>query len=363
MKTTLGDLAKLVDGRLIGDGDTEMTGAATLGTAGPTEISLLDHKDKAHRLRGAEAGALIAPLDFEAETLPCIQVEQVHDAFAKIVCHFRPPRQRRRIGVAPEATVSPSAQLGNDVDIYPGATIGDDVVIGAGTTIHRGVQIMAGCQIGENVIIFPNAVLYDDTVVGNECILHAGAVLGAYGFGYASDAQGHHLSHQLGYVELGNQVEVGANSCIDRGTYGPTVIGNGTKIDNMVQIAHNCQIGEHNLICALVGFAGSGTTGDFVTMAGQVGLRDHIKIGSRSVLGAQAGVSHDLPEDSFCIGSPAVPARDFKRILAAQMKLPETRKQFRELQRIVAELSLRTEALSDATLGEKPQSHKPSEAA
>ena len=364
MKTTLGELAQLTGGRLLGDADLAITGAAVLGSAGPQEISLLDHKDKAHKLLRAEAAALVVPRDFVPEDTPAIQVENVHEAFARVVCHFRPPRVRQRIGISPDAVISPTARLAENVDVYPGATIGDEVEIGAGSTIHRGVQIMAGCQIGADTTLFPNAVLYENTVVGNRCLIHAGAVLGAYGFGYQTENDQHRLSRQLGYVEIGDDVEIGANTTVDRGTYGPTTIGEGTKIDNLVQIAHNCRIGKHNLICSLVGFAGSCTTGDYVTLAGQVGLRDHVTIGSHSVLGAQAGVSHDLADGSFCIGSPAIPARDFKRMVAAQFKLVEMRRQFRELQHRVAELSLRTEAISEAALEQSSRpSNRESEAA
>ena len=167
------------------------------------------------------------------------------------------------------------------MDVYPFATIGDDVTIGAGSTIHSGVHIMAGSRIGEDVTIFPNAVLYENTVVGARCLIHAGAVLGAYGFGYEQVDGRHQLSAQLGNVELGADVEVGAGTTIDRGTYGPTVIGEGTKIDDQVMVAHNCRIGRHNMLCSQVGIAGSTTTGDYVVMAGQVGVRDHVNIGDR----------------------------------------------------------------------------------
>ena len=166
--------------------------------------------------------------------------------------------------------------MAEDVDVHPLATIGDDVTIGAGSTIHSGVHIMAGSQIGEDVTIFPNAVLYENTVVGPRCLIHAGAVLGAYGFGYEQVEGRHRLTAQLGNVVLGADVEVGAGTTIDRGTYGPTVIGEGTKIDNLVMVAHNCHIGRHNMLCSQVGIAGSTTTGDYVVMAGQVGVRDHV---------------------------------------------------------------------------------------
>ena len=176
---------------------------------------------------------------------------------------------------------------------------------------------MAGCRIGRGATIFPNAVLYENTVVGPRCVIHAGAVLGAYGFGYETVDGRHTLSAQLGNVVLGADVEIGAGTTIDRGTYGPTVIGEGTKIDDQVMIAHNCRIGRHNMLCSQVGIAGSTSTGDYVVMAGQVGVRDHVHIGERAVLGAMAGVINDVPDGARMIGIPATPEREQKLKQAA----------------------------------------------
>ena len=273
------------------------------------------------------------------QDLPAIQVDDVHRAFAIIVQHFYPPRAMPRIGISPMAAVSPTAQIGPNVDIHPFATVGDEVTIGAGSTIHSGAHVMAGSRIGENVTIFPNAVLYENTVVGSRCLIHANAVLGAYGFGYGFADGRHVLSAQLGNVILGADVEVGAGSTIDRGTYGPTSIGEGTKIDDSVMVAHNCRIGRHNMLCSQVGIAGSTTTGDYVVMAGQVGVRDHVHIGSRAVLGAMAGVTNDVPDGARMIGIPATPERDQKVKQAAFSKLPEMRRQLKQLQRTVEALS------------------------
>jgi UDP-3-O-[3-hydroxymyristoyl] glucosamine N-acyltransferase len=198
--------------------------------------------------------------------------------------------------------------------------------------------LLAGCIIGADVTIFPNVVLYQDTRVGNSTIIHAGAVIGAYGFGYREVDGRHQLSAQLGHVEIGRDVEIGANATIDRGTYGPTVIGEGTKIDNLVMIAHNCRLGRYNLICSQVGIAGSTTTGDYVVMAGQVGVRDHVHIGARAVLCSKAGVSNDVEDGVEMLGSPAAPLRQAKLQMAAVAKLPEMRRQFRALQRQFEEL-------------------------
>jgi len=338
MQATLAELATLVDGSLLGDGRLLIHGAATLRDAQPGEITLIDGEERSRCLAECRATAVVVPKTFLPERLPAIQVGDVHRAFSAIVSYFHPQPAAKRTGVSPFAVVSPTAQLADDVHIHPLATIGDDVLIGSGTTIHSGVHVMAGSQIGQDVTIFPNAVLYENTIVGPRCVIHAGAVLGAYGFGYALVEGRHQLSAQLGNVVLGADVEIGAGTTIDRGTYGPTVIGEGTKIDDLVMVAHNCRIGRHNMLCSQVGIAGSTTTGDYVVMAGQVGVRDHVHIGDRAVLGAMAGVSNDVPDGSRMIGIPATPEREQKIKQAAFSKLPEMRRQLRQLQRTVEAL-------------------------
>jgi UDP-3-O-[3-hydroxymyristoyl] glucosamine N-acyltransferase len=192
--------------------------------------------------------------------------------------------------------------------------------------------------LGEEVTVFPNAVLYEETEVGPRCMIHSGAVLGAYGFGYRQDGGRHVLSPQLGNVILEADVEVGAGTTIDRGTYGATLIGEGTKIDNQVMIAHNCRIGRHNLICSQVGIAGSSSTGDYVVIAGQAGIRDHVHIGTGAVLGAMSGITNDVPDGSRMLGIPATPEREQKLKQAALSKLPELRHEVRDLKKAVDDL-------------------------
>jgi len=319
-------------------GVTVVRGAATLETAGPDDITLVDSADKLHLLAKSRAGAVIVPAGTGPLDRPALEAADVHAAFAAAILHFRPPRALARRGTSPQAVVDPSARIGADVEIHPLATVGPDAEIGAGCTIHSGARIGAGCRIGPGTEIFPNAVLYDDTRVGARCIVHAGAVLGAHGFGYKSGPGGHVLSAQLGWVELGDDVEIGANTTIDRGTYGPTSIAAGTKVDNLVMIAHNCRIGRHAMICSQVGVAGSTSTGDFVVMAGQVGVRDHVHIGDRAILGARSGVSSDIPAGITVLGEPAIELRERKLQLATMTKLPEMRKALKDLTARVAAL-------------------------
>jgi UDP-3-O-[3-hydroxymyristoyl] glucosamine N-acyltransferase len=339
MSTTLGELATQVGGTLVGGLPTRpIGGAATLETAGADDVTLVDAADKLHLLEKSRAAAAIVPLGTGTLDRPSIEVADVHAAFAAAITGFRPPRHEPRIGVSPRAFVDPSARLAGDVDVHPFATIAADVEIATGATIHSGVRIMAGCRIGAGSVIHPNTVLYENTVVGARCVIHAGAVLGAFGFGYKAGPDGYTISAQLGWVELADDVEIGAGTTIDRGTYGPTVIGAGTKIDNLVMIAHNCRLGRHNMICSQVGVAGSTTTGDWVVMAGQVGVRDHVHIGDKAVLGARSGVSNDVEPGRIVLGEPAIDLRERKLQLAAMSKLPEMRRELKQLAARVAGL-------------------------
>ncbi len=340
---SLKEVAAWVGGQVVGAKETHITGAAILRDAAPGELTLVDSADRLGEFEKSPAAAAIVPPG-ASSSKPVIQVADVHQAFATVVARLRPPSRSTYQGVSPQAWVDSTARLAPDVVVYPGAWIGAGVQIGPGSVIHSGVRILDGCRIGSQVVIFPNAVLYEDTVVGDRCLIHAGAVLGAYGFGYETRNGRHELSAQLGYVVLEDDVEIGANTTVDRGTYGPTVIGQGTKIDNLVMVAHNCRIGRHNLICSQVGIAGSVTTGDYVVMAGQVGVRDHVHIGPQAVLGAMAGIINNVPEKTTVIGIPATEQRDQKIKQAAFAKLPEMRKQLKALQRQVEQLQQRLDA-------------------
>jgi UDP-3-O-[3-hydroxymyristoyl] glucosamine N-acyltransferase len=241
--------------------------------------------------------------------------------------------------------VSASARIGKGTNVHPGACIGDDVVIGANCDIHPFSVIGAGCIIGDGCTLHPHVALYADTVLGNGVVLHAGAVIGADGFGYRFDGKRfRHLPH-TGRAVLGDDVEIGANATVDRAMVGDTVIGEGTKIDNLVMIAHNCRIGRHNVFASQVGLAGSVQSGDFCRFAGQVGVADHVKIGNRCSLGAKAGLNDDVPDGQSYHGYPAGPEREQIRVHLAARRLPEMRAQFKEMQVRVAELETQLKQL------------------
>jgi len=350
---TLTELAGLLGGFLVGDGSVVVNGASPIHNAEPGEITFLENPDKIALLAKSKASAVIVPKSMETlpesgrPAIPHILVDQVLPSFETVVRLFLPEPVILQRTVSPGATIAASAKIGQNVLIGPYSIIGENVEIGDHCTIHGGVHLFENCRIGAETTIYPNAVLYENTIVGRNCIIHSNAVLGAFGFGYDSSKGIHKLSSQMGNVVLHDSVEIGACSTIDRGTYGSTQIGEGTKVDNLVMIAHNCKIGKYNLICAHTGIAGSTTTGDYVVMAGRVGVRDHVHIGSRTVLGAMAGIMGDVPEDARWVGIPATPEKEQMKKQVALAKLPEMRKEFKSLQQQIAELERKLDALSN----------------
>ena len=331
MNFTLGELAALVNGQLHGDAEILIDGADINRDVQHGQITLAAGPHLSDDLASCPAAAVVVLGGFIPDGIPFIIVDDLHGSFTKIVKLFRHAEKSQAVGISPSAFVSESARIAEGAVVFPGATVGDQVSVGAGSVIHSGARISAGCDIGEDVTIFPNAVLYEDTVVGNRAIIHAGAIIGCYGFGYHTSGGRHQLTAQLGSVLIGEDVEIGAGTTIDRGTYGRTTIGDGTKVDNQVQIAHNCRIGKHNLICSQVGIAGTATIGDYVAMAGQCGISDHIKVGDQVVLAAKSGVIKNVADRQVYMGIPATPEREQKIKQAALAKLPQMRKELKAL--------------------------------
>jgi UDP-3-O-[3-hydroxymyristoyl] glucosamine N-acyltransferase len=311
-----------------------IVGAAPLQDAESGQITLIDSDKHLSRLQTSKAAACVTPQSFPDLDIPQIVVKNPHEAFAQICKIFRPAIViTAKSGIDPRACVSQSSRIASSAVIEALAAVGENCEIGEGTHIHRGVTIMDGCRVGSQCQLYPGVVLYPGTILEDRVVLHANCVLGAHGFGYKTE-QGRHVStSQLGWVHVESDVEIGANTTVDRGTYGATKIGEGTKIDNLVQIAHNCKIGKHNLICSQVGIAGSCTTGDYVVLAGQVGMRDHVNIGNKSIILAQSGVAEDVAENQILLGSPALPRKEQAMIIASLLKLPEMRKTLKQVER------------------------------
>ena len=343
MQVTVNDLAVLVNGQVYGDGERIVHAAKPVAEAGPQDLTFVENERNARLLKTCRAAAVVAPAsladrlsEFAGDLERTFTVVKVKDALAAFVIimqrlHGRPEPPPH--GVDPRAFVHPSAVMGPDASVHPFASVGEGSVIGARCRMYSGAIVGRYCRVGDDVTLYPHAVLYDDTVLGDRVIVHANAVIGADGFGYRMQDGRHLKTPQFGRVEVGDDVEIGAGATIDRGTFQATRIGNGTKIDNLVQIGHNCQIGRHNLLVSQVGVGGSSSTGDYVVLAGQVGVADHVHIGDRALIGAQSGVPSDVPAGVRVLGAPARPEREQKRILLSLDRLPALCKDVRRLKR------------------------------
>lgn len=334
----LGELASLVGGSLVGDAQAMCRGAAPLYEVKAGQVTLVDSR---RRLEAVEKAGAVAAVVREATldtAVNQIVVGDPHAAFAAIVARFQPRAVAEPLVVHRSAVIDPTARIGQ-CEIGANVTVGRDVRIGERCRIMPGVVVMDHVVIGDDCVLYPGVTLYERTIIGNRVTIHAGSVIGAFGFGY-KPRQGRHVrTAQLGYVWIEDDVELGACVTIDRGTYGSTRIGEGTKVDNQVMIGHNCQIGRHNLICSQVGIAGSCCTGDHVVLAGQVGLKDHVTLGDGAIVGAQAGVMDDLEGGQVYLGSPATTQREQMQIMAIQRRLPEMRRALKSLERTVERLA------------------------
>ena len=329
---TVQQLAELVQGTVQGDGNVAIHAARPLREAQSGDITLVLDAKHAARLLNSNASAAVVPSNLAVnDNIPLIQVKDPLDAFVAIVRHIRGCVLDKPHGVDPRAFVADSARLGEDASVFPFASVAEGAILGARCRIHTGAVVGRNCKLGDDVTLFPNVVLYDDCVIGHRVTIHANSVIGADGFGYRFHESKHVKVPQLGHVEIGDDVEVGACSTIDRGTFEATRIGEGTKIDNLVQVAHNCQIGRHNLFISQTGIAGSSSTGDFVVVAGQAGITDHVHIGAGAIIGAKAGVTKDVAPGQRVLGTPAAPEHDQKRILMSLQKVPEMNKELRRI--------------------------------
>jgi UDP-3-O-[3-hydroxymyristoyl] glucosamine N-acyltransferase len=317
---TIGEIADFVGGKHSGDGTRPVTGVASLADASDEQLSFLSNRKYAAQLAQTRAGAILVPQNLEGEGERWIRVEDPYFALARIMTRWFSARPMPK-GISPKACVASSAKLGTNVAVGPFVTIGENVVIGNNVTIFQSVSIEAGSNIGDDCIIYPNVVIYDGMRIGRRCIIHAGVVIGSDGYGFAMHDGKHHKIPQIGIVRIEDDVEIGAGTTIDRAALGETVIGEGTKIDNLVQIGHNVKIGKHCLLVSQVGIAGSTELGDHVFVAGQSGFSGHLKIGNRVQVAAKSAVLEDVPDDTKVMGSPAMPFNEFARRHAAVKRL------------------------------------------
>jgi UDP-3-O-[3-hydroxymyristoyl] glucosamine N-acyltransferase len=340
VQVTVTQLAALVQGRLHGD-DRIIHAARPMSEAGPDDITFIENERNARHLKNCRANTAIVPAALAARRqellgaggtpLTLIEVNDPLTAFIAIVRHLHGEPELPLPSIDPRAAIDPSAVIGTDATVQPFVCIGEGSVVGARCRLYSGAVIGRNCRLGDDVVLHPHAVLYDGTVLGNRVIIHANAILGADGFGYRFQGGRHVKMPQFGNVEVGDDVEIGAGTTIDRGTFQATRIGAGTKIDNLVQIGHNCQIGKHNLFVSQVGIAGSCSTGDYVVLAGQVGVADHVHIEDQAVIGARSGVARDVPAGERMLGAPARPEGEEKRILLSLGRLPELCRDVRQV--------------------------------
>jgi len=306
------EIVAFVGGAYEGPADVALHGIAPLSEATPEQLSFLANPKYAAQVAVTRAGAVLVAADYDGNDARLIRVPNPYLAMANVAAKWFASRHAPA-GISPLASIAPSAKLGRDVAVGPFTTIGDDVAIGDGVTIYQSVSIEPGCTIGDGTTIYPLVSIYERTSIGRRCILHSGVVVGSDGYGFATEGGRHHKVPQLGRVRIEDDVEIGANTTVDRGTLGDTVIGEGTKIDNLVQIGHGVKIGKHCLLVAQVGIAGSTELGDHVVVAGQSGFAGHLKIGNRVQVAAKSAVLDDVPDDAKVMGSPAMPFRDFAR--------------------------------------------------
>jgi UDP-3-O-[3-hydroxymyristoyl] glucosamine N-acyltransferase len=334
MPLTAAEIARLLDGEVIGNGAVELSGFAPADKAKAGDLTFAENPTYFHRAEQSAASAILVDGRFSSPLKTLIRVPSARIAFAKALDLFF-PEPGFGPGIHPTAVVATSAAVDPSAHIGPYCVVGDQVQVGPRCVLQGGDHVGAQCVLGAETQLFPNVTLYPRTQVGQRVRIHAGTVVGSDGFGYVLDAGVHRKVPQVGHVVIQDDVEIGANVAIDRGALGPTVIGRGTKIDNLVQIAHNVSLGEHCLVVAQAGIAGSTKLGHFVTLAGQAGLAGHLKIGSRVVVAAQSGVMHDIPEGEKWFGYPAQPDRKTKRQILALHQLPELLRRVAELERRV----------------------------
>jgi UDP-3-O-[3-hydroxymyristoyl] glucosamine N-acyltransferase len=341
----LSELAAWVGGEVVGNPSLEITGVNGLAQAGPTELSLYASGQYRAALEATRAGAILIGPDASAgDRVSFVRVPNAQLAFAKISALFN-PRPSFPAGVRPGAWVHPEARVHPEASVMTGATVERGASIGARAVLFPGVFVGEGAAIGEECILYPNVTVRDGCLVGCRVILHSSSVIGADGFGFAFDpsAPAHVKIPQVGIVRIEDDVEIGACSCIDRATFGETVVGRGTKIDNLVQIAHNVKIGRLTILCGQVGISGSTEVGSGTVLAGQVGVVGHIRIGDKAKVGAQAGVAHDVEDGATVTGYPAIDHRTWLRSSIAFEHFPELIKELRELRQKVEMLEKKIE--------------------
>ncbi len=343
-------IAGLVQGTVEGDPKAVVNNFAKIEEGRPGCISFLANPKYEHFLYETKSSVVLVSRDFKLNgqtEATLIRVDNPYETVAKLLSIYESMKPKRT-GIDPLAFVAPTAKVGKDVYLAPFSVIGDNAVIGDGAQLHPHATVGANASIGENTIMYSNSVVYHDCKVGNRCILHAGCVIGADGFGFAPTPEGYEKIPQIGIVTIEDDVEIGANTCVDRSTMGSTYVRRGVKLDNLIQIAHNCEVGSHTVMSSQVGVAGSTKIGEWCMFGGQVGIGGHATIPNKTMVGAQAGVPNSVKKEGMTLqGSPAIDAKLFWRCSAVFKSLPDMWTEMNKLKKQVAELQ--------AQLGQKDE--------
>jgi len=344
MSFTATQIAQMIKGELIGDGSIELTGLAPADCARAGDLTFAENAAYFAVAERSQAAAILVPEPYASSNKVLIRVTNPRVAMARVLPVFFPPEEHPH-GIHPTAVIADSAHVDPTAHVGAGCIVRARAKLGARSVLMGNNDVGADCDVGEDACLFPNVVLYRKTQIGRRVVIHAGTVVGSDGFGYILDEGRHRKLLQLGNVIIGDNVEIGANAAIDRGTLGATVIGEGTKIDNLVHIAHNVVIGRHCMIMGQVGFAGSTRLGDYVIVASQSGIADHLKLGNQVIVGAKSGVMRDVPDGGRVVGIPAAPDRQAKRQIIAVQQLPDLIHQVRELEKHVEQLTAKCASL------------------
>lgn len=340
MEFSAKQIAAFIQGEIIGDENATVHTFAKIEEGIPGAISFLANPKYTSYIYETQSSIVLVNNDFVPENeikATLIKVENPYESLAKLMNLYEMSKPKKE-GINSLAFIAPTAKIGKNVYIAPFACIGDGAEVGDNTIVHPHATIGEGAKVGNNCIIYSNVAIYHDCRIGNDCILHSGSVIGSDGFGFAPTPQGYEKIPQIGIVIIEDQVEVGANTCIDRATMGATIIHRGVKLDNLIQIAHNDEIGSHTVMAAQVGIAGSAKIGEWCMFGGQVGIAGHSKIGDKVSLGAQSGVPGNIKPGSQLIGTPPMELKQYFKASIVQRSLPELQKEVRDLRRELEEL-------------------------
>lgn len=329
---TAAQLAEQLGGTIIGDSTVELRGFAPANTARAGDLTFAENEAFFEKARQSAASAILVDGDFAADGKTLIRVPKARIAFAKVLTLFF-PEPKAPAGIHPSAVVAATAQIDPTASIGPNCVIGERAMIGANTQLDALVSVGADSILGADCRIFPNVTIYHGIQIGSRVRIHANTSVGSDGFGYVLDGNFHRKIPQVGNVIIGDDAEIGSGCAIDRGALGPTVIGKGAKLDNLVQIAHNVIIGDHCIIVAQAGIAGSCKLGQYTVIAGQVGLAGHITLGNHVTIAAQAGVMHNIADGEKWWGSPARPEKQMKRQILAMDRLPDLLKRVAKIEK------------------------------